>query len=311
MYACVLFVVRLLGKRGIGQLAPLDFVIIIALGSATGGPMFCPDVPLLHAMVAATTIVLFTRGLVYLVQSSQKLEDFVSATTTELVRDGVMDLAAMRQRASPDPNCSRRSEPAASNNSDKPSAPTSSRPEKCKYPPPCRRETLSYVERVRGMPEFWIKRRIRVRSIDARFRASNVPEEREIGGNGRRSKVSGALGSTLLTGGCGYEDSISTSRPCIAQPLASTGCSTCSIGRGAQSSRHANWPPYNIEKLGDDQYRITMAVAGFSPDEIELIQQENMLLVAGHKHPEPRASSSCIAASRPAPSSRPSTWLTT
>ena len=48
-------------------------------------------------MVAATTIVLFTRGLVYLVQSSQKLEDFVSATTTELVRDGVMDLAAMRR----------------------------------------------------------------------------------------------------------------------------------------------------------------------------------------------------------------------
>ena len=48
-----------------------------------------------------------------------------------------------------------------------------------------------------------------------------------------------------------------------------------------------NWPPYNIEKTGDDQYRITMAVAGFSPDEIELTQHENTLLVAGQKHPEP------------------------
>ena len=48
-----------------------------------------------------------------------------------------------------------------------------------------------------------------------------------------------------------------------------------------------NWPPYNIEKTGDDQYRITMAVAGFSPDEIELVQQENVLLVAGQKHPDP------------------------
>jgi molecular chaperone IbpA len=49
----------------------------------------------------------------------------------------------------------------------------------------------------------------------------------------------------------------------------------------------ANWPPYNIEKTGDDEYRITMAVAGFSPEEIELVQKENTLFVSGQKHPEP------------------------
>jgi molecular chaperone IbpA len=48
-----------------------------------------------------------------------------------------------------------------------------------------------------------------------------------------------------------------------------------------------NWPPYNIEKTGEDEYRITMAVAGFSPEEIELVQQENVLLVTGQKHPDP------------------------
>jgi molecular chaperone IbpA len=48
-----------------------------------------------------------------------------------------------------------------------------------------------------------------------------------------------------------------------------------------------NWPPYNIEKTGEDQYRIAMAVAGFSPDEIEVVQQENTLLVNGQKHPDP------------------------
>jgi molecular chaperone IbpA len=47
-----------------------------------------------------------------------------------------------------------------------------------------------------------------------------------------------------------------------------------------------NWPPYNIEKAGEDQYRITMAVAGFSPDEIELTQHESTLLVTGSKHSE-------------------------
>ncbi|GJD97636.1 Hsp20 family protein [Methylobacterium iners] len=43
------------------------------------------------------------------------------------------------------------------------------------------------------------------------------------------------------------------------------------------------WPPYNIEKAGDDQYRITMAVAGFTADEIELTQHDTTLWVAGQK----------------------------
>jgi len=47
-----------------------------------------------------------------------------------------------------------------------------------------------------------------------------------------------------------------------------------------------NWPPYDIERVGDDHYRITLAVAGFSPDEIELTQHESTLLVIGNKHSE-------------------------
>ena len=47
-----------------------------------------------------------------------------------------------------------------------------------------------------------------------------------------------------------------------------------------------NWPPYNIERTGEDDYRITMALAGFAPDEIELVQKESTLFVAGHKNPD-------------------------
>ncbi|MBX9757540.1 MAG: Hsp20 family protein [Beijerinckiaceae bacterium] len=43
------------------------------------------------------------------------------------------------------------------------------------------------------------------------------------------------------------------------------------------------WPPYNIEKVADDQYRITMALAGFTQDEIELTQHDTTLLVSGQK----------------------------
>jgi molecular chaperone IbpA len=43
----------------------------------------------------------------------------------------------------------------------------------------------------------------------------------------------------------------------------------------------AAYPPYNIEKTGDDSYRLSLAVAGFSADDIELTVKENTLIVAG------------------------------
>ena len=49
-----------------------------------------------------------------------------------------------------------------------------------------------------------------------------------------------------------------------------------------------DWPPYNIEKAGDNQYRIQMAIAGFGPEDIELTQQGNVLTVTGHKKAQPQ-----------------------
>ena len=42
-----------------------------------------------------------------------------------------------------------------------------------------------------------------------------------------------------------------------------------------------SYPPYNIETTGEDAYRLTMAVAGFSPDEVDVTVHENSLLVTG------------------------------
>jgi molecular chaperone IbpA len=41
------------------------------------------------------------------------------------------------------------------------------------------------------------------------------------------------------------------------------------------------YPPYNIEKTGEDQYRITMAVAGFGEKDLEIRTQENTLVITG------------------------------
>ena len=49
------------------------------------------------------------------------------------------------------------------------------------------------------------------------------------------------------------------------------------------------YPPYNIEKTGEDAYRLTMAVAGFSQTELDISVQENTLLVTGKAQKEDEA----------------------
>ena len=44
-----------------------------------------------------------------------------------------------------------------------------------------------------------------------------------------------------------------------------------------------NYPPYDIEKLSDDRYRITLAVAGFGENDIDITARQNMLVITGRK----------------------------
>ena len=51
----------------------------------------------------------------------------------------------------------------------------------------------------------------------------------------------------------------------------------------ASRAEQDNYPPFDIEKLSDDSYRITLAVAGFKRDEIDIVAQQNMLVITGRK----------------------------
>src|SRR5579872_5397872 len=54
-------------------------------------------------------------------------------------------------------------------------------------------------------------------------------------------------------------------------------------GRGVTTD---GYPPFDIVKEGEDSYRITLAVAGFRPDEIEIVAQQNQLAVSAQHKPE-------------------------
>jgi molecular chaperone IbpA len=51
----------------------------------------------------------------------------------------------------------------------------------------------------------------------------------------------------------------------------------------AQRAGEENYPPFNIERLGDDRYQISLAVAGFSPDEISITAEQSVVTVEGNK----------------------------
>jgi molecular chaperone IbpA len=57
-------------------------------------------------------------------------------------------------------------------------------------------------------------------------------------------------------------------------------------GAQRQAQADAGYPPYNIERVSEDGYRITIAVAGFSESELSLVQQENLLIVTGKQKAE-------------------------
>jgi molecular chaperone IbpA len=51
----------------------------------------------------------------------------------------------------------------------------------------------------------------------------------------------------------------------------------------AASEAPAGYPPYNIERTGDNTYRVELAVAGFKPDELSIEVKESVLIVQGRK----------------------------
>ncbi|HET9429420.1 MAG TPA: Hsp20 family protein [Allosphingosinicella sp.] len=51
----------------------------------------------------------------------------------------------------------------------------------------------------------------------------------------------------------------------------------------ASRAEQDNYPPFDIEKLSDDTYRITLAVAGFKREDIDIVAQQNMLTITGRR----------------------------
>lgn len=88
MYCYTLFLTRMVGNGGIGQIGPFEFVLVIAVGSSAGDPMFYPEVGLLTGIFVITVVIILHRLTGFIVCRFRGLEDVIEGSPLLVVTDG-------------------------------------------------------------------------------------------------------------------------------------------------------------------------------------------------------------------------------
>ena len=90
---------RWIGGRSISQLSLVEFLLVIALGSAVGDALFVPEVPLLHAMLAILVVVMLDKLVDMAIRRYRLAKRLIDGHPVEVVRDGIIQtggLAALK-----------------------------------------------------------------------------------------------------------------------------------------------------------------------------------------------------------------------
>lgn len=96
VYGYTLVLIRWVGGRGIAQLSMVEFLLVIALGSAVGDSMFYPDVPIIVALAVITIVVGINKMLDLAIARSARAKVLIDGRPVALVRDGVLLVEGMR-----------------------------------------------------------------------------------------------------------------------------------------------------------------------------------------------------------------------
>ena len=99
MFIVLLLTLKIAGKRGVKQLSVFETVIIIALGSAAGDPMFYEDVGIVPAITVFTVIIVLYRLVTWLTGKSKKFEEFVEGKTECLISEGEFSITTFKKES--------------------------------------------------------------------------------------------------------------------------------------------------------------------------------------------------------------------
>ncbi len=116
VYGFLLLLLRLSGKRQVGQLAPFDLVLLLVLSNAVQNSMNAGDNSLLGGMISAVTLIALNYGIGYLTYRNKRLEAVVEGRPQLLIHDGKVfeDVMARAQLTHHELNAALRQEGCAS-----------------------------------------------------------------------------------------------------------------------------------------------------------------------------------------------------
>jgi len=97
IYFFVLLVVRLMGKREVGQLSPFDLVVAIIIAELAAIPMESAGIPLWHGLVPVTVLGLLEVGFSYLALTNRKIRLLIDGRSQVIVKNGRLMTAEMRR----------------------------------------------------------------------------------------------------------------------------------------------------------------------------------------------------------------------
>lgn len=97
LYAILLIMVRIMGKRELGQLSPFDFVVAIMVAELAAIPMEDGAIPLRNGIVPIITLVVLQITLSYLVLKNEWIRKLVNGTPTVVIKNGVIQIKEMRK----------------------------------------------------------------------------------------------------------------------------------------------------------------------------------------------------------------------
>lgn len=99
MFFILLVTLKIAGKRGVRQLSIFETVVIIALGSAAGDPMFYEDVGIIPAMTVFIVIILLYRIVTWLTAKSKRFESFIEGKTECIIEEGKFSIANFKKES--------------------------------------------------------------------------------------------------------------------------------------------------------------------------------------------------------------------
>lgn len=96
VYAALLVMVRLSGKRSVGQFTPFDMILLILLGTAVQNSLIGEDVSLLGGLLLAATLIAMNHAVGWVTARSRRIHGLVEGRAVKIIEDGLLDKDTLR-----------------------------------------------------------------------------------------------------------------------------------------------------------------------------------------------------------------------